>query len=73
MPCSACEMLFWEAPSGTRLVCSQKDQRWDTWSSKVGFGVMGIWRPGDDRSDINSVSVDGAQELVVVADDDGTV
>lgn len=66
-------MLFWELPSGRRLVCTQKDQSWDTWSSKVGFGVMGIWRAGDDRSDINAVSVDPSKELVAVADDDGTV
>lgn len=71
--CSACEMLFWEIPSGRRLVCAQKDQSWHTWSSKVGFDVMGIWRAGDDRSDINSVSVDPTKELVAVADDDGTV
>lgn len=71
--CSACEILFWEVPSGRRVTSAQKDQCWQTWTSKVGFGVMGIWRSGDDRSDINSVSVDDFKQLVAVGDDDGTV
>ncbi|EEH57309.1 uncharacterized protein MICPUCDRAFT_6133, partial [Micromonas pusilla CCMP1545] len=46
---------------------------WYTWTSPLGFELMGIWREGQDGTDINGVwrTQDGAH--VVSADDSGLV
>ncbi|GMH43908.1 hypothetical protein BSKO_11842 [Bryopsis sp. KO-2023] len=47
---------------------------WHTWTSKVGFPVLGIWPDGCDGSDINSVCVDPkTKSMVAAADDFGNV
>lgn len=33
---------------------NQRDTVWDTWTSTLGFPVMGIWEPDMDGTDINS-------------------
>eukprot|EP00892_Ulva_mutabilis_P002986 jgi/Ulvmu1/12689/UM094_0047.1 len=71
--CSACEVLYWDMPCGTRLTCCQRDQAWATWTAKVGFPVMALWRAGDDRSDINAVCRAPSRALVAAADDFGSV
>lgn len=67
------QVLYWEVPHGTRLTCCQRDAAWATWTAKVGFPVMALWRAGDDRSDINAVCRDGTGALVAAADDFGAV
>ena len=46
---------------------------WHTWTSPLGFEVMGVWREGQDGTDINEVwrSVDGKR--LFSADDSGAV
>lgn len=33
---------------------NQRDRLWDTWTSTLGFPVMGIWEPDMDGTDINA-------------------
>ena len=46
---------------------------WHTWTSPLGFEVMGVWQEGQDGTDINEVwrSVDGKR--LFSADDSGQV
>jgi WD40 repeat protein len=38
----------------TELGCEAKDLRWASWTSTLGFPVMGIWQDGECGNDINS-------------------
>lgn len=69
----ALQLLYWDVATGRALAQSQQDQKWDTWTTKVGFDVLGIWQEGDDGSDINSVCRDPSSTLVAAADDSGSV
>ena len=61
--------------NGRKKDASANDERggWYTWTSPLGFELMGIWREGQDGTDINGVwrTQDGAH--VVSADDSGLV
>lgn len=43
---------------------------WHTWTSKIGYDVLGIWPEGSDGSDINSVCRDPRLKSLLVAGDD---
>jgi hypothetical protein len=34
---------------------NQRDALWDTYTNILGFGVMGIWQPDSDGTDMNAV------------------
>ena len=70
--CAAYERLLWDAGTGRLLVGDQRDQIWATYTSRVGFEVMGIW-PEDagDGSNINAVCRDPHDELLATVDDLG--
>lgn len=85
----AYEILYHDGETGRRAKGSQRDSSWATWTSVLGFPVMGIWRVGEkdtfDGTDINAVCrthrpEDGSGvfppdggDLVVAASDDGMV
>ena len=75
--CGACELLFWDVAAGTQLLSShdnlEADTQWHTLSCTLGFNVMGIWRPGDDGTDINCLDVSLSKQVVVTGDDYGNV
>eukprot|EP00873_Tetraselmis_striata_P029458 jgi/Tetstr1/449722/TSEL_036789.t1 len=71
--CDAYELMYWDVRSGRQLAHSQRDQRWSTWTAKLGFPVMGIWPSGSDGSDINSVCADQERGIVAATDDYGNV
>jgi len=55
----AYEMLPFDRDTGRVTRDSQRDTSWATWTSCLGFPVMGLWRLGEsdafDGTDINSV------------------
>ena len=81
------EVLCHEAPSGRRLTreprfavdaretCTRGggDERggWHTWTTPLGFELMGVWPKGADGTDINGVWRFGDGKHVVSADDSG--
>ena len=76
--CGAYELLIWEVVSGKRLkfASSVKDAWWHTLTCPFGWGVQGIWPPGSDGTDINSVARSHTWEqvpVVATVDDDGLV
>jgi WD40 repeat protein len=59
--CGAYELLYWSVTDGTQLLSTddnlEADSEWATRTCPLGFGVMGIWPPAADGTDINSVDV----------------
>jgi hypothetical protein len=50
---------------------SNSDCDWATGNCILGFGVMGIWPPNTDGTDINAVDINRQRGLVFSADDFG--
>ena len=69
---NAYEILLFDVKTGRLLVQPQRDTAWASWTMKVGFPVMGIWTEADG-SNINSVSVNPAGDLLATSDDYGHV
>jgi WD40 repeat protein len=81
------EVLCHEAPSGRRVTREPRfavdaretrahrggDERggWHTWTTPLGFELMGLWPKGADGTDINGVWRFGDGKHVVSADDSG--
>ncbi|CAG9464667.1 unnamed protein product [Pedinophyceae sp. YPF-701] len=57
--CGAYELLYFDAATGRQVKGSQRDTRWASWTSVLGFPVMGVWRTGEDDTydgtDINAL------------------
>jgi len=67
------EILYWNVATGKRVnesVCIDMD--WDNWSNILGWPVVGIFKEGDDGTDVNSaiVSGDNKSEYRVIATGD---
>jgi WD40 repeat protein len=72
--CGAYEILYWDAESGKQFAApNPSDLKWKTYTCILGFGVMGIWPPFADGTDINSLHVSRDKSLVVTGDDSGLV
>lgn len=71
--CNGREILFWDPLTGKQITENQRDTSWSTWTSKLGFGVMGIWADGAGNDDVNSVCRSNSQEYVLTCDDFGGV
>ncbi len=67
------QTLYFDPRTGRQLKDNQRDTRWAGWSCELGFPVMGIWFPGSDGSDINSVHASPSWRYVLTADDRGGV
>jgi len=61
--CGAYEILMWDADTGKKILSlpggrsTESDIKWATFTSPLGFGVMGVWPEGADGTDINCVDV----------------
>ncbi len=53
--CAANEILYWNVKTGKQMPTSQRDTQWASYTSILGFPVMGIWPPNVDGTDINSL------------------
>lgn len=72
--CGAYEILYWDVESGKQFSCpNPSDLKWKTYTCTLGFGVMGIWPPFADGTDINSLHVSRDKTLVATGDDSGQV
>ena len=84
--CNAYELLYWDTDRdcvgwkqtiGRQLADDQRDVKWHSWSSTLGFDVLGIWPPDYDNTDINMVArsheVKGYGRYVACATDFGGV
>lgn len=79
------EILYFDTRNGKQVQKSQRDTEFSTWTSILGFPVMGIWPPASDGTDVNSVDrftpnnsptlADDytSNKLLAVADDYGSV
>lgn len=79
--CGAYELLYWDINSkkqDTSGASNFRDEKWNTWTTILGWPVQGIWEKGMDGSDINAVDrspidhPDGYQ-LLATGDDRGKV
>ena len=70
---SAYELLYFDPKTGKQVYHNQKDTRWATWTSILGFPVMGMWPEGADGTDINSVDRSPDGHYLVTSGDDGLV
>ncbi|KAK9820398.1 hypothetical protein WJX72_009942 [[Myrmecia] bisecta] len=52
---SSYEILYWDPQTGRQVTANQRDTAWHTWTTVLGFDVMGIWPDGSDGTDVNSV------------------
>eukprot|EP00200_Dunaliella_tertiolecta_P007628 CAMPEP_0202381592 /NCGR_PEP_ID=MMETSP1127-20130417/37027_1 /ASSEMBLY_ACC=CAM_ASM_000462 /TAXON_ID=3047 /ORGANISM="Dunaliella tertiolecta, Strain CCMP1320" /LENGTH=1435 /DNA_ID=CAMNT_0048980603 /DNA_START=339 /DNA_END=4646 /DNA_ORIENTATION=+ len=47
-------LLYWDTKTGKKIAYNQRDAPWSTWTTDIGFSVMGIWPDYSDRTDINA-------------------
>ena len=66
-----CTNRFWHVESGKQFTRSTADVKWKTYTSILGFSVMGIWEPYADGKDVNAVDV--AKRLSLVATGESVV
>jgi WD40 repeat protein len=86
--CQASELLFGAAATGKQETSASKladyngqleddpeleGRVWATQTCKLGWAVQGIWPPGSDTTDINSVDRSADGKLLATADDFGHV
>ena len=71
--CGAYEILYFDGRTGRPVTANQRDTKWATWTSVLGFDVMGIWRDGSDGTDVNACDVSKSRRHVACADDFGGV
>jgi hypothetical protein len=66
-------VLHFDARTGKQVKENQRDTRWHTWSSTLGFPVMGIWPPDSDGTDVNACERSPCGAYLITADDFGKV
>lgn len=71
--CGAYELLFWNCETGKQVTSTAMNESWRTNTVVLGFEAMGIWPPGSDGTDVNSVDVCKESGLLAAADDFGTL
>lgn len=81
--CQAGELLFSNCETGKQETSATKmaeyhgtdgvaeKRYWSTMTSTLGWGVLGIWPPGADGSDINACDRSCDEELLATGDDFG--
>jgi len=69
------EHLYWQGDTGRHLTRAAQLQgaEWATWTSILGPTVSGMWPPGSDNTDINSVDRSKSEKILATADDFGMV
>lgn len=69
------ELFYWDLECDSMLdpESEVKDESWETWTSKVGWPVQGIYEGVDDSSHINSVDKNNTKNILAVGNDWGKV
>jgi hypothetical protein len=70
------EILYYEAPRGTRLNIKSEDLAkisWSTFTSVLGSTCEGIWQPCMDVTDINTTCLSRDKRYLATGDDFGLV
>eukprot|EP00899_Mesostigma_viride_P008440 jgi/Mesvir1/17598/Mv08830-RA.1 len=69
------EIMFWDMPKGSQIKFSSscKDVEWATYTSVLGWPVIGIWPKGSDGTDINTTCRDKTGSCIATGDDFGMV
>ncbi|KAL7992619.1 hypothetical protein Chor_016875 [Crotalus horridus] len=67
--------LFYRMPGGKEVINKEelKGIQWASWTSVSGLEVNGIWPKYSESNDINSVDANFVGQVLVTADDYGTV
>lgn len=74
--CGAYEYLFFNAMNGQQLTSGAtqlKDEKWFTFTCKLGWPVQGIFPPGTDGTHVNGVDRSKSEEFFTTGDDWGLV
>lgn len=74
--CTSYEILFFDTSTGKQLTSGAsgyRDEKWATYTARLGWHVQGIWPPCADGSDINSVDRSPEGLVTATADDFGFV
>jgi echinoderm microtubule-associated protein-like 6 len=69
----AYEQIYFDVDKGRVSKDAHRDERWHTWTSVLGFPVMGIWPEFADGTDINAVDRSPDGEYTLTCDDSGQV
>ena len=69
----ACEVVCFDVHTCQVSKESHRDQRWHSWTSVLGFPVMGIWPLYADGTDVNAVDRSPDGRYLLTADDSGMV
>jgi WD40 repeat protein len=77
--CGAYELLFWDTNTGRQLTSGAtmlRNEKFNTWTTTLGWPVQGIWSPGMDGTDINAVdrsktTFDKGMKILATGDDNG--
>jgi WD40 repeat protein len=74
MNSQAAELLFFNinVQKGNTAASSLRDEKWATWTQKLGFPVQGIFQ-GVDLTDVNAVCRNPTGKFVAVGYDDQTI
>jgi WD40 repeat protein len=68
----AYEILFFNAHTGQQMTggaTALRDEQWNTWTSRIGWPVQGIYPSGVDGSHINGVERSHGGDIVATGDD----
>lgn len=74
--CTSYEILFFDTNTGkqnTSGASSYRDEKWESYTARLGWHVQGIWPAFADGSDINSVDRSPDGQVLATADDFGFV
>jgi len=69
----AYELLYFDPLTGRQVKENQRDTQWATWTSTLGFDVMGIWPPYSDGTDVNACDKSPDGHYLLTSDDFGKV
>lgn len=74
--CTSYEILFFDTSTGKQVTSgasAYRDEKWETYTARLGWHVQGIWPAFADGSDINSVDRSPDGLVCATADDFGFV
>lgn len=66
--CNGYEILYWDQLTGAQILENQRNAKWHTRTTLLGFDVMGIWPEGCLNSQINALDRSHSQEYTITGD-----